>query len=178
MGEELVRQLAAGEEGALKAFVREYEGRLLRFALKKARLEDAEEIVQDTLLAALDSLPLYSGKSSLFSWLCGICRHEIADFYRKRRIKAMVFSHFAALETLVSEVLGPEARLDRKEFRRRIRSAMGRLEFQQQRLLHLKYVEELSVKQVAHKLRLSFKTVESALFRARRAFVLAFAEAE
>src|SRR3989338_7773982 len=91
----LVTRLLGGEEQALQEWVREYEPRLWRFVVKKMKQEDAQEVVQDTLLAALDSLPVWSGKSSLFSWLCGIARHEIADFYRKRRLKTIAFSKFA-----------------------------------------------------------------------------------
>ena len=174
----LVTRLLGGEEQALQEWVREYEPRLWRFVVKKMKQEDAQEVVQDTLLAALDSLPVWSGKSSLFSWLCGIARHEIADFYRKKRLKTIAFSKFASLEQLVGEMSGPEQRLDRKELVRRIKMAMTQLSWVQRRLLQLKYVEELSVNRVAQNLGMTFKATESALFRARKAFILAFEQYE
>ena len=63
----LVTRLLGGDEGALKEWVKEYEPRLLRFVVKKMKPEDAQEVVQDTLLAALDCLPVWSGRSSLWS---------------------------------------------------------------------------------------------------------------
>ncbi|OGY17492.1 MAG: hypothetical protein A2784_01925 [Candidatus Chisholmbacteria bacterium RIFCSPHIGHO2_01_FULL_48_12] len=170
----LVTRLLGGDEGALKEWVKEYEPRLLRFVVKKMKPEDAQEVVQDTLLAALDCLPVWSGRSSLWSWMCGIARHEIADFYRKKRLKTIAFSRFASLEQLVGEMSGPEQRLDRKELVMRIKAAMTQLSWGQRQLLQLKYMEELSVDRVAQRLGMTFKATESALFRARRAFAMAF----
>lgn len=172
----LVKRLLGGEEQALEKWVREYEPRLWRFVVRKMKQEDAQEVVQDTLLAALDTLPVFSGRSSLFSWMCGIARHEIADFYRKKRLKTIAFSKFASLEQLVGEMSGPEQRLDRKELVGRIKAAMAQLSWVQQRLLQSKYVEGKSVRDMARELAISFKAAESGLFRARKAFILAFDE--
>ena len=174
--QELVKRLLAGEETALKEFIRVFEPRLMRLVRFKAAEEDAREIVQDTLMAAVDALPLFRGRASLFSWLGGIARHEIADFYRKRKLKTIVFSKFEGLEAAVSDVWGPEARLDEKELRLRLKQAMRKIGPKYRQLLQLKYVEELSVTEVAGKLKMSFKAAESGLFRARKAFGLAFAE--
>lgn len=176
--QDLVKRLLAGEERALRELVATFEPRLMRFVVRKVNEEDAKEIVQDTLLAALDSLPLFSGRSGLFSWVCGIARHEIADFYRKRRIKTVVFSHVSGLEQLVVELTGPEHKLDKKELVGRIKQAMGGLLPKYRQMLELRYGEELAVVEIAKRMRLSFKAAESGLFRARKAFALAFEEYE
>jgi len=86
-----------------------YRQRLIKFVSKKVGdYADVEEIVQDTLISALDSFSSYKGKSKVFTWLCGIARHEIGDFYRKKKIKQIVFSKLPFLEKLVSEALCPE----------------------------------------------------------------------
>ncbi|MDP2708767.1 MAG: RNA polymerase sigma factor, partial [Patescibacteria group bacterium] len=48
---------------------------------------DAEDIVQETLISVYDSLPLFQGKSAFLTWAYGIAKHELADFYRKKKIK-------------------------------------------------------------------------------------------
>jgi RNA polymerase sigma-70 factor (ECF subfamily) len=51
------------------------------------RLRDAtvaEDLVQETLLAALRSSESYSGRASERTWLVGILKHKIADHFRKR----------------------------------------------------------------------------------------------
>ncbi len=137
---------------------------------------DAEEIVQDTLMSAMDSLPTFKGKSSKFTWLCGIARHEIGDFYRRKKIKQIVFSKFPFLEKLVSEALGPELAYQELETKTRILKTFKNISEGYTRVLRLKYIEGLSMKQIAHKLNLTVKAVESRLTRARLAFQLEYAK--
>lgn len=57
--------------------------RLMRFALRRMRdRAQAEDAVQDTLVAALENIDRYAGQSSLATWTCGILRHKIADGLR------------------------------------------------------------------------------------------------
>ena len=62
----------------------QYRPKLVRFA--RARLFNpahAEDAVQETLLAAIESIDKFSGGSSLFSWLTGILKHKIIDCVRR-----------------------------------------------------------------------------------------------
>ena len=67
-------------------WVDEHGDVLYRFAL--IRLRDgaaAEDLVQETLLSAIQSMSSYSGKSSERTWLTGILKHKIIDHYRKNK---------------------------------------------------------------------------------------------
>ena len=66
------------------AWLEEYGDRLYRFA--RARVRDsfaAEDLLQETLLAAYRSREKYSGRSTVRTWLTGILKHKIVDYYRK-----------------------------------------------------------------------------------------------
>jgi len=55
-------------------------GYLLRVAVLQLRDSDlAEDVVQDTLVAALQGAGGFSGRSSLKTWLTGILKHKIVD---------------------------------------------------------------------------------------------------
>lgn len=57
---------------------------LFSFALSRVRDEFlAEDLVQDTLLAAMQSKNSFGEKSSERTWLCGILKHKIIDHFRK-----------------------------------------------------------------------------------------------
>src|SRR5262249_15779632 len=57
---------------------------LFRYALVRTRdAALAEEMVQETLLAALQSYDKFTGQSSERTWLIGILKHKIIDHYRK-----------------------------------------------------------------------------------------------
>ena len=78
---QLVREMLAGEERAFNAFFETYFPRIYRFALPRlGRNEDtAKDVVQATLIKAMRKLGDYRGDAALFTWLCQICRREIAD---------------------------------------------------------------------------------------------------
>ena len=58
--------------------------RLLKFAQSRLRnAEQAEDAVQETLLAAIEGLDGYAGGASLNTWLTGILKHKIVDGMRR-----------------------------------------------------------------------------------------------
>src|SRR5919109_2881602 len=75
----LARRVIAGDEAAFDEFFTVYFPRLYRFALTRlGGNEDAsEEVVQRTLIRAIDRLYTYKGEAALLKWLCTLCRREI-----------------------------------------------------------------------------------------------------
>jgi len=68
----------------LNRLVDDHGDYLYRFALVKVRSETiAEDMVQETYLAAVKSLESYKGKSTERTWLTAILKHKIMDHYRK-----------------------------------------------------------------------------------------------
>ena len=58
---------------------------LYRYALERVRKPDiAQDLVQETFLAAVRTIDRFRGGSTVRSWLCGILKHKICDYYRKR----------------------------------------------------------------------------------------------
>jgi RNA polymerase sigma-70 factor (ECF subfamily) len=58
---------------------------LYRYAMLQLRdANGAEDVVQETLLAALESRSAFAGRSSLKTWLTGILKHKILDLIRKQ----------------------------------------------------------------------------------------------
>jgi len=156
-----------------------YRQRLTGFVARKVRDSfDVEEIVQESLIAGLDSLPMFKGRSSLYTWLCAIAKHEIADFYRRKKIKQIVFSKLPFLEKLVSEALGPELAYQELETKRRIVKTLKSLSEGYEQVLRLKYIDGLSMKEIAERLSITVKAVESRLTRARLAFQKVYAADE
>jgi RNA polymerase sigma-70 factor (TIGR02943 family) len=68
------------------AWLEKHGDYLFRFALSRVRdRETAEDLVQDTLLAALKSADSFSEKSSRKTWLASILKHKIIDHFRKSK---------------------------------------------------------------------------------------------
>jgi len=144
---------------------------LRAYIFKKVKdKSEAEEIFEETLVSVVESLPSFAGRSSFFTWLCAIANHEIADFYRKRKIKTFLFSHFPFLENIVSEALGPEEEVLKDEAREEVKKVLSQMSEGYAKILRLKYYQGLSMQEIAQKLGLTVKAVESKLSRAREAF--------
>ena len=176
----LVRRMLSGEEQAFDEFFEGYFPGLYRFALIRMHhdADGAEEVVQAVLCNAISKLKTYRGEAALFTWLCTFCRHEISAFYRCKQRRPHTIDLVeenpeiaAALESL-SAGFGddPEQSLLRKEIARFVQVTLDRLPGAYGHALEWKYVEGLSVKEIASRLGLSPKAAESLLTRARQAF--------
>ena len=62
-----------------------YGDRLFRYAVSRVRDEgSAEDLIQDTFLAAFKSRDRFKGESSELTWMTGILRNKIFEFYRRQ----------------------------------------------------------------------------------------------
>lgn len=174
---DLVYKILQGDQAAVAKFYSGYKKLLTGFiASKIANKKDAEEILQDTFVSALDSLPMFKFNSSLHSWLKAIAYHEVVDYYRRQKIKSLVFSHLPFLEKIVDQALGPELALQEKEAKIKIWATLKNLSEGYREILRLKYIEGLSYAEIAEDLKLTLKAVESRLSRARLAFQKEFVQ--
>lgn len=65
--------------------IEQHRGYLLRYALLQLRNQTAaEDVVQETLLAALEGGARFAGRSALRTWLTGILKHKIVDQLRRQ----------------------------------------------------------------------------------------------
>ena len=93
-------------------WIRKYLPRLRNFIDHHVEdKEDSQDILQETLISASESLSLFSNKSSFFTWLCGIANHEISDFYRKKKIKTILFCSQTILEMKYMVFLNEDGRV-------------------------------------------------------------------
>jgi RNA polymerase sigma-70 factor (ECF subfamily) len=83
---ELVARMRRGEQRAFDQFFAPTPGGLAAFAARRTSLDhsELEDVVQKTLINAMRGLASFRGGSSLFTWLCQICRNQLADEHRKR----------------------------------------------------------------------------------------------
>ncbi len=174
--EKIVEEVKAGKVGAATRFYREFAPKIRRFLNAKLPDGEVEEILQDTFLSAFDSLALYRGEASISTWLISIAKHEVADFYRKRYVRAAVEKTSPLFDSMVSELMSPEFVWEKKKIEKRFFAAYHSLSDQYQTVLSCKYELSMSVKEIAVHMQLSFKATESILFRARAAFKVAYAE--
>jgi RNA polymerase sigma-70 factor, ECF subfamily len=80
----LVERIRRGESDAWNDLIERYEGRLLAFVESRlGRRGPSEDIVQESFLGFLNSLPNYDGRRPLESYLFSICAYKLTDHLRR-----------------------------------------------------------------------------------------------
>ena len=121
----------------------------------------AEDLVQETLAEAMRSAHTFRGDAALSTWLCAIARRRLARHYEKER-KAGVAR--AGL-TLVRDV--PDSAEDDFDRADTVMRALGELSADHRQVLVMKYLDELSVVEIAAEMERTSVQVQSLLQRAR-----------
>ena len=175
----LVQRMLDGQESAFQSFFDTCFPALYRFALRRVGGDEdvAEEVVQATLCTGIDRLAGWRGEAALLTWLCAICRHQIADHYRRLKRPGMAVELNedlpevrAALESALADDLDPEEQSLRRELTGLVHVALDSLPPHYARALEWKYFEEASMREIALRIGSTVKAVESLLTRARAAY--------
>jgi RNA polymerase sigma-70 factor (ECF subfamily) len=172
----LVARMRAGDERAFAVFADSYLPGLYRFARRRlgGDAELTRDIVQSTACKALASLDGWRGEAPLFTWLCACCRNEIAAHFRHlgRRPREVALDAGKGGADVVPRASqpGPQEEVLREEAAELVHAALDQLPESWGRALEWRYLEGLSVPEIADRLASTYKATESLLSRARGAF--------
>ena len=164
---EALARVAQGERRAMTAVVERHRDAVLRYARTLCRTEaQAEDVLQETFIAALRHAEGFRGTGSARGWLLAIAKRRALTAQRRRSGEP------ARFETL--EALGAEAgwgatdeALDLRLKKEALHAALESLEPAAQEVLVLRDLEGLSGPEAAEVLGLSLAAMKSRLHRAR-----------
>jgi RNA polymerase sigma-70 factor (ECF subfamily) len=169
--------MCQGDEVAISSFCKEYLPKVYRFALARVRVAaDADDVVQVVMRNAARRIETYRGEATLLTWLLQICRRELSKRYARadRQPTHLTFDGDDAIRAAVESIEGseadePERAALRDEMTQRLRCAFEELPTRYADALEMKYVDDMSSKQIAEHLGLGDEATQSLLARARRA---------
>ncbi len=162
-------------QAALDALLARHQDRIYRFGLKMCHdPRDAEDVLQDTMMAMARTIGEFRGASSLTTWLYAIARNFCV---RKRRKSKFAPVRELSLEAVMAQegdrlrdpAPAPDEAVMAAELRTALHDAIQALEPSQRDVLVLRDVEGLSAPEVAEVLRINVPAVKSRLHRARLA---------
>ena len=171
---ELIRRLGRGEPEAAVALCDAYFDRIYALVFNQVarNRETAQDIVQETFLAALKSAGKFDGRSRAYTWLYSIATKKVADFYRrqKRAVKHQVESVNGTLELdqLSDSKQSAHGAVESDEECHAVQQALSGLTLRYRQVLVLKYVEEMPVLEISRIMGRSPKSIEGLLTRARK----------
>jgi RNA polymerase sigma-70 factor (ECF subfamily) len=134
------------------------------------RLDRVEDLVQDVFLAALQHLQEFRASGPVRSWLLGIARHKVEDFYRQQLREPDAIAEPGDPREPADEGPAIEERIDRTRAASRTQRVLRRLPEQYSIVLLWRYWENRSVREIAAVTGRTEKAVERLLARARTRF--------
>ncbi len=180
--EALRSRVLAGDRAAAEELCRRHLDGVYEFVHYRVGGDRAtvEDLVQDTFLVAVEKLADFDGRSSLHTWLCGIARNKIRAERRRRRprpIEDVLEEADDEIDAILAQVAReplPDWVLERAETRELVGATLSSLTPEYRDALVAKYVDGLSVAEMAERTGRGVKATESHLHRARVAFARVF----
>lgn len=155
----------------MEDFYKKYYLSVRKFVSQKIDDEGVvEELTNDIMMASMMCRSNFDGKCNEFSWICSIAKHKIIDYYRKKKLKTVLFSFNPVFEEIADQALSPERDVLKNELKDEIKKTFEELNKGYKDILRLKYVEDMKIDEIAKNLKTTIKAVESKLIRAKKKF--------
>lgn len=164
----LISRVQGGDREALAVLYGRYLPSIWRYVTSRLQGDEAasRDVVSETFLAAIQGVArLDAASTNVAAWLSGIARHKLADHWRR-------FAPQSAARDFESprHETDPAAAMDALEMRETVGLAMDRMDDLERVVLEWKYLDGLTVRDIAEQLGRTAKAIEGILYRARLAF--------
>lgn len=165
----LVSKCIAGDEEAIEMLVRQYETGVFRLAPSIVGDQAAaDEITQETFIAALRSLRSYQEKKSFKAWLYTIALNQSRGHLRQRKTLERLRTALATVFRVEAQKqVSPEEALIRNEKEAAIWNSLNHLDERYRIVVVLRYFHELSIAEISEILSVNEGTIHSRLHNAR-----------
>lgn len=172
----------SGSSTAASEWFKAHGDYLFHFAMGQIRNPTvAEDLVQETFLAAWKARDRFAGHSTDRTWLVSILRHKICDHLRQACRERAVRSAVPAgcdegetddamlwLHEVAAECESPSRRIELAEFREHLERALGKLPQRVAQVFQLYEVEDRPNQEVCRMLNISASNLWVMLHRARK----------
>ena len=155
---------------SLETLARTHYQRLFGAALFMCgRSDSAEDLVQETFLAAAQSLDSFEGRSAEYTWLYGSLLNKFRGWLRRRGNNAPLslqriaerMNMSSSAEFLVSGAPGAPEQMEREEAAALVRESLDELPEHHRSVLVLRFLDGMSYQEIAEALDCSLGTVKS-----------------
>lgn len=174
------RQLAGkvlnGDRRSLRTLFDRHYGPVYRYCLRHVPRADAEEIATETLRHAIRRIETYRGDAALSTWINRVARSQLSAHFKRTNRHSSVVSIDqneqlrAQVEAMAADLNSPEQAQASADRQALVHYLLDALPGDYGDILEWKYIEGLSVSEIAGKLSTTTLAIQSRLARARRAF--------
>jgi RNA polymerase sigma-70 factor (ECF subfamily) len=160
--QELIRRVCEGDSDAVADLYERYAPVVWRYVFARMRQDThaGQDVLSETFLAAIRALKNGATAENVAGWLTGIARNKLADWHRQRKAPARPEATSAVEETSSQGSI--------------VADVLDGLPAEERAILEWKYLDRLTVREIAERLGRTEKAIEGLLYRARNAFRAAY----
>ena len=164
--QQLMRRIAAGDDDALRTLYAACGQRLYSYALRLTGVPSAaEEVVQDSLVAAWQNAARFRGEGRAITWLLGIVHHKAMDMLRRRSDLSLD----QAVDEPRAATPAPDEQAVQSDQDALVRAGLAGLSYEHRAVLELVFYQGLSMEETARVCGCPVGTVKSRLNYAKNA---------
>ena len=167
--------ITKNDQNAYSEIMKSYKNSIYFTILKMIKnRDDAEDLTIEAFSKAFKNLHKFKNEFTFSTWLIRIATNNTIDFIRKKKLAT------TSIHTSLKDEAGQNIELDIKDSNLNpneitvknekkiiVRQLVNKLPEKYQNLVKLRYFEELSYKEIAHKTNSPLGTIKAQLFRAR-----------
>jgi len=173
--EDLVQGIRRSSEADFNALYERYFQRVYSFAFARLRNRaDTEEVVQETFIAVLRSIHSYRGQSTLLCWVYGIAKNNVNNHLRRAKsheLRVELAEPGMVLGTASLDASTPEDQLSLRRYQESVQKLLSNVADWQSEVFWLRHAENLTIGEIAQRVRRSNDAVRSSLYRIKRMLV-------
>ena len=169
--EKLVSQTLKGEEGAFSTLIKRYEKQIYSLAYRLTNnKDDAQDLAQEAFIKIYKNLDKYDHERPFFPWMYKVAANVCYSMLRQSKSHATEITLEKVIEfspLIPDRNTHPEEYYQTKETQKLVRQAIAELPERYRVPLVLKYLEEMSYKEISEILDIPVTTIETRLYRGR-----------
>ena len=172
---DLIGAAQTGERLAFHQLIDRFQNDIFRMVYYRVRSRmDAEDLTQDVFLKAYNHLPRLQNRERFKSWLYSIAANQVRDFLRKKRLRSIFGITVESGDDLPPpEGHGPHDGIDhllRRDFWKHVEGLLSKLPKMEREVFSLRFLDQLSIREVAEVLHKSESTIKTHLYRGLKKF--------
>jgi RNA polymerase sigma-70 factor (ECF subfamily) len=162
----LIQRIAEGSREAFEQLYRTWQTRLFRYLLRMVGDSGtAEELTNDTMVAAWKAAPSFKGQSKVSTWLFAIARNKALNSLRRRQPETVEVEEAMAVASASG---GQEQSVSRDRLQSTMKDALQQLSPDHREVMELTFYQELSYQEIAEIMQCPVNTVKTRMFYAKK----------
>jgi RNA polymerase sigma-70 factor, ECF subfamily len=166
--ENLIKAIAAGDEGAMRTLYARHNVRVFRFISRLVTEPGtAEDLVSEVFIDVWGQASRFQGRSQVTTWILSIARFKaLSALHRRRRRDAELDD--AAMELIEDTADSPEQTVLNSDLSAQLRTCLSQMSQEHREVIDLVYYREKTIEEVADIMRTPKNTVKTRMHYARK----------